>query len=179
MFSISGVCVCIANHLPRYCTHSLATMNEVFRSAADQTRQRLPQLPANQQACRLYRHALKTLSSWAIDREIFLDEATKLRARFDESRGCSAAQASRLLKEGQAELFGNTHPDPYCVPWMPGGSLFMRNPPPPLEVCFPDGNYTADAPKVLFNPDMSICKEETGKSAVHTVLVDFTKKNMS
>ena len=23
----------------------------------------------------------------------------------------------------------------------------MRNPPPPLEVCFPDGNYPEDAPK--------------------------------
>ena len=68
--------------------------------------------------------------------------------------------------------------DRYCIPYMPGGSLFMRNPPPPLEVCFPDGNYPADAPKVTFNPDMTICKEETGKSAVHTVLVDFTKKNM-
>ena len=153
-------------------------MNEVFRSAADQTRQRLPQMSTNVQACRLYRKALKTLSSWAIDREIFLDEATKLRARFDESRGCSPAQATHLLKEGQNELFGNTHPDPYCIPYMPGGSLFMRNPPPPLEVCFPDGNYPSDAPKVTFNPDMTICKEETGKSAVHTVLVDFTKKNM-
>ena len=81
-------------------------MNEVFRSAADQTRQRLPQLSANQEACRLYRHALKTLSSWAIDREIFLDEATKLRARFDESRGCSAAQAGNATDAAGAGTAG-------------------------------------------------------------------------
>mmetsp|Transcript_57433 Transcript_57433/g.171327 ORF Transcript_57433/g.171327 Transcript_57433/m.171327 type:complete len:153 (-) Transcript_57433:1507-1965(-) len=130
------------------------------------------------QVARLYRKALKTLSSWAIDREVFCDEATKLRAKFDDNRGCSSANAARLLKEGNAEVFKYTHPDPYCVPFMPGGSLFMRNPPLPMEVCFPDGNYPADAPKVLLNPDMSVCKEETGKNAVGTVLVDFTKKNM-
>ena len=54
----------------------------------------------------------------------------------------------------------------------------MRNPPLPLEICFPDGNYPADAPKVTLNPDMSICRPETGKSAVGGVLVDFGKKNM-
>jgi len=54
----------------------------------------------------------------------------------------------------------------------------MRNPPPPLEVCFPDGNYPEDAPTVLFNPDMTVSKEETGKNFNGTVLVDFTKKNM-
>lgn len=127
---------------------------------------------------RLYRKSLKLLASWTVDREIFLDEAEKLRARFDAGKDANEAKAIRLLKEARQELFENSHPDPYCVPFMPGGSLFMRNPPLPLEVCFPDGNYPADAPKVLFNPDMSICKEETGKNFNGTVLVDFTKKNM-
>ncbi len=126
----------------------------------------------------MYRKSLKLLSSWVIDREIFLDEADILRARFDDGKTASEAKTIRLLKEARAEIQKNTHPDPYCVPFMPGGSLFMRNPPPPLEVCFPDGNYPADAPKVLFNPDMSVCKEDTGKNANGTVLVDFTKKNM-
>ena len=83
-----------------------------------------------------------------------------------------------ILQEGKAELFEFTHPDPYCVPFMPGGSLFMRNPPPPLSICFPDGDIPADAPKHTLNPDMSVCKEETGKLAVGSVLVDFGKKNM-
>lgn len=82
------------------------------------------------------------------------------------------------IKEGKAELFKYTHPDPYCVPFMPGGSLFMRNPPPPMSICFPDGNLPDDAPRYTLNPDMSICKAETGKSAVGNVLVDFGKKNM-
>jgi NADH dehydrogenase (ubiquinone) 1 beta subcomplex subunit 9 len=126
----------------------------------------------------LYRHSLKLLLSWAIDRDIFNEEATKLRARFDANRGVSHSAASRILEEGEDEAFYYTHPDPYVVPYMPGGTLFMRNPPPPLEVCFPDGNYPDDAPKVLFNPDMTVCKPETGKSAVGNVLIDFTKKKM-
>mmetsp|Transcript_19346 Transcript_19346/g.22410 ORF Transcript_19346/g.22410 Transcript_19346/m.22410 type:complete len:155 (+) Transcript_19346:138-602(+) len=153
-------------------------MNEVFLTAANQFRQKLPQLTQNQEAALLYRNSLKVLSSWAVDREIFLTESEKLRARFDSERGCSSAKAARLLKDGKAELFANTHPDPYCVPYMPGGSLFMRNPPLPIEICFPDGNIPADAPKIEFNPDMTVSKKETGKSAVGTVLVDFTKKNM-
>lgn len=50
------------------------------------------------QVARLYRHALKTLDSWAIDRNIFNEEATKIRAQFDANRGVSAAAASRLLQ---------------------------------------------------------------------------------
>jgi hypothetical protein len=29
--------------------------------------------------------------------------------------------------------------DKYIPAYMPGGSLFMRNPPLPLSVCYPDG----------------------------------------
>ena len=50
------------------------------------------------QVARLYRNGLKALSSWAIDREIFNDEATKLRARFDSERGCNPGKALRLLR---------------------------------------------------------------------------------
>lgn len=50
------------------------------------------------QTARLYRKALKTLSSWVIDRNIFIDEATALRSRFDENRGCDTAKAVRLLR---------------------------------------------------------------------------------
>ena len=65
----------------------------------------------------------------------------------------------------------------YVIPFMPGGSKFMRNPPPPMSVCFPDGNLPADAPRYTVNPDMSIAKPETGKNAVGSVLVDFYKKS--
>jgi len=153
-------------------------MNEVFTAAANEFRQKIPALSRKHEVQRLYRKSLKVLGSWCIDRTVFLDEADNLRARFDDGKHVSEAAAQRMLKEAYHELHANTHPDPYCIPYMPGGSLFMRNPPIPLEVCFPDGNYPADAPKVLFNADMTVAKQETGKNAVGTVLVDFTKKNM-
>lgn len=68
--------------------------------------------------------------------EIFLREATALRARFDASARAPAAAAARLLREGEAEALAATHPDPYTVCYMPGGSKFMRNPPLPLEAVF-------------------------------------------
>lgn len=40
----------------------------------------------------------------------------------------------RLIREGQERLEKYTHPDRYITPYMPGGTLFMRNPPLPLEV---------------------------------------------
>merc|ERR1719264_2512026 len=126
-------------------------MNQAFREAAAQARQKPVTLPHNQEVARLYRKSLKMLSSWVIDRGIFCDKAAELRARFDAERGCDRAKGVRLLREARAELHEFTHPDPYCVPYMPGGSLFMRNPPPPLDVCFPDGDYPADAPRHTMN----------------------------
>ena len=38
-------------------------------------------LTHQQRVTRLYRHSLKALQSWAIDRSIINDEATKIRAR--------------------------------------------------------------------------------------------------
>lgn len=46
----------------------------------------------------LYRHSLKSLASWAVDRDVFNDSATQIRARFDENRSVNPAAASRLLK---------------------------------------------------------------------------------
>mmetsp|Transcript_29337 Transcript_29337/g.42569 ORF Transcript_29337/g.42569 Transcript_29337/m.42569 type:complete len:95 (-) Transcript_29337:14-298(-) len=73
-------------------------MNAAFLASANETRQKLPKLTHNQEVARLYRHALKTLSSWAIDRDIFNEEADAMRARFDAAKGCSPAMATRLLK---------------------------------------------------------------------------------
>ena len=68
------------------------------------------------QVARLYRKSLKTLSSWVIDRDIFLEEATKLRNRFDEERGCSNAKAVRLLKvRGESLRFFFTSLQDVCM----------------------------------------------------------------
>lgn len=151
---------------------------EPFRIATLEYRQKPVHLTNNQQAARLYRHSLKTLCAWAIDRDIFCDEAEILRARFDANRGLPPAQAIAMIEKGEDELFKYTHPDPYVRPYMPGGSGFMRSSPLPKEICFPDGDAPADFPDYFFNPDMTISKPETGKSAVGSVLIDWPTKKM-
>jgi NADH dehydrogenase (ubiquinone) 1 beta subcomplex subunit 9 len=50
-----------------------------------------------------------------------------------------SARIPRLIREAEERLAAQTHPDPYIKPFMPGGSLFMRNPAIPLEALYPDG----------------------------------------
>lgn len=93
---------------------------------------------------RAYRRSLRLLQAWAIDRELFNTEATKVRARFDEHKGATAAAAARLVREAEEELTRWAHPDPYVVPYMPGGSRFMRNPAIPIKALYPDGKVPAE-----------------------------------
>ncbi len=80
-----------------------------------------------------------------------------MRAEFDENKNLPAgkhserlvkvfakafldsAKVKRLLREAHERLARQAHPDPYIAPFMPGGSLFMRNPALPLEAIYPDG----------------------------------------
>ena len=36
---------------------------------------------------------------------------------------------ARLVAAGEAALASRSHPDPYRVPYRPGGTLYARNPP--------------------------------------------------
>ena len=78
----------------------------------------------------LYRTSLKQLLSWVVSREVFYEEASKIRSEFEQNKAVSdTAENERLLKEGEAKLKAYEHPDPYIVPYRPGGSMFARNPP--------------------------------------------------
>jgi hypothetical protein len=44
------------------------------------------------------------------------------------------SKVKRLIREAKEKMHYHAHPDKYVVPFMPGGTLFMRNPAPPLEV---------------------------------------------
>ncbi|KAK1943632.1 NADH dehydrogenase [ubiquinone] 1 beta subcomplex subunit 9 [Phytophthora citrophthora] len=44
------------------------------------------QLSHKQKVQRLYKQSLKTLDSWVIDRRLWNEEATKIRAEFDANR---------------------------------------------------------------------------------------------
>ncbi|GMP37730.1 hypothetical protein CsSME_00009296 [Camellia sinensis var. sinensis] len=47
----------------------------------------------------------------------------------------------RLIADGEATNNNWRLPDPYIVPWAPGGSKFTRNPPPPrgIEIVYDYG----------------------------------------
>jgi len=61
-------------------------------------------------------------------------QARELRAEFEASRHLDGVQGARVLERGEAQLEAQRHPDPYTVPYRPGGSLYARNPPVPEAV---------------------------------------------
>lgn len=83
----------------------------------------------------MYRRSLKNLLSWAIHRDLFYEEADKLRDSFETNKNeADVDRIDRLLAAGEAKLLQNIHPDPYTVPWYVGGSKWERNPPVPPEI---------------------------------------------
>ena len=111
------------------------TMDRVFTEVAA-TFKTVVSLTHQQRVTRLYRRSLRELNSWVIDRELFCEEAEKIRAQFNENRALDphSGLSQRLIREAESKVFSFTHPDPYVKPYMPGGSKFMRNPPIPLKV---------------------------------------------
>ena len=106
---------------------------------------------------------------------IFLREATTLRARFDAAAAIPAAAAARLLREGEAEAAAATHPDPYTVCYMPGGSKFMRNPPLPLEAVF--ASTPGGVPPEYHIAEQTVLAVQVPHSAQPTgALIDCYKK---
>eukprot|EP00937_MAST-01D_sp_MAST-1D-sp2_P001345 g1345.t1 len=151
-------------------------MDKAFQHAAQVFRQQAPNLTHTQAVQRLYRKGLKTLGSWAVDRQVFLEEAAKMRDEFEANRNVDPASmhAARLLEAAEDRLFDYSHPDRYCTPWMPGGSKFMRNPPVPLSVAFPDG-VPPEKDVGTINVDMTPVRPGEEK---RSLLVDFGKKNV-
>ena len=154
-------------------------MDTSFRLAAAQYKQVLPALSHGARVVRLYRRALKTQYSWAVDRQVFIGEAEKLRAAFDKHAALepTSAKAMALLKAGEAKLVDYTPPDKYICAYMPGGSLYMRNPPLPLHVCH-DGHVPEGATEGVRNPDMTLVVEGE-KGTTGAVLIDQHSKSMS
>ena len=80
------------------------------------------------------------------------------------------------MREAEEKLVERSHSDMYTVPYMPGGSKFMRNAPLPLEAIFPDGippeyNFVSKDVNGIQVP-MSAQPE-----GMKTVLVDFMTKS--
>ncbi|KAH7574968.1 hypothetical protein JRO89_XS02G0027600 [Xanthoceras sorbifolium] len=64
-------------------------------------------------------------------RFVFL-QADELREKFDANKHVADLDTiDRLIDNAEATYNKWRHPDPYIVPWAPGGSKFCRNPTPP------------------------------------------------
>jgi NADH dehydrogenase (ubiquinone) 1 beta subcomplex subunit 9 len=115
-------------------------MDKSFQAVAN-TYKVAVKLSHQQEVMRLYRHALRNIVSWAESRDVLNATATKIRAEFDANKHwpVDSVQTRTLLKDAHQRLAEQTHPDPVIQSYMPGGTLFMRNPAPPLEALFPDG----------------------------------------
>eukprot|EP00898_Chlorokybus_atmophyticus_P006839 jgi/Chlat1/7156/Chrsp57S06824 len=82
----------------------------------------------------LYRRALKLVTDWGVERDVFYVEHANVRRQFEANRNVSYAEALRLLEEGETRARELHHPDRYIVPVFPGGSKYKRNLPVPPEI---------------------------------------------
>mmetsp|Transcript_19520 Transcript_19520/g.58993 ORF Transcript_19520/g.58993 Transcript_19520/m.58993 type:complete len:107 (-) Transcript_19520:1547-1867(-) len=86
-------------------------------------------------AIHLYRHTLKNVISWCVRRDIFWEEAERIRGLFEKNAHVKESQViDGLLRKGEAELYKHIHPDPIIVPYFYGGTMYQRNPPFPKEM---------------------------------------------
>ena len=117
---------------------------------------------------------LRHLTSWVESRDLWNDEATKIRTEFNKNMNVDSATAARLMREGREALATQAHPDNYIHAAMPGGSLFMRNPAIPLEAMYPDGVPEGKSRRRL-NVDMSNVPDD--QEYADDVLVDSSSKS--
>jgi len=160
--------------------NSIKKMNSAFKAIHAASVNKAAALTHKQEVTRLYRNSLKLLFSWAVSRDVFIDEATKLRARFDANKGINRDAARSVIVDAKKEFDAYYHPDRYVVAYMPGGSKFMRNPPPPLEAVYPDGNYPEGATTGTNTPVWPDSIPITFRPVedVTGYVVDYSKKNM-
>ncbi|KAK7283530.1 hypothetical protein RIF29_13103 [Crotalaria pallida] len=95
----------------------------------------------------LYRRALKDTLNWAVHRHLFYDDASNLRDRFEQNKHVEDLDTiDRMIADAEASYNKWRHPDPYIVPWAPGGSKFTRNPVPPqgIEIVYDFGRENND-----------------------------------
>ena len=133
------------------------------------------ELTHQQQVLRLYRKSLRTVSSWCEDRDVFNYETTEIRKEFNENKNIpvGSAKLTRIMREAKDRLEAQTHPDPYIQAYMPGGSLFMRNPAFPNEALYPDG-VPSFISKRRINIDMSNIPDS--QEYANKVFVDSANK---
>ena len=77
------------------------------------------------------------------------------------------------MREARERLEAFRHPDAYIQAYMPGGTLFMRNPSFPVEALYPDG-VPAHVSRRRINIDMSNVPDD--QEHADKVFVDSANK---
>ncbi|CAM9334920.1 unnamed protein product [Ascophyllum nodosum] len=104
--------------------------------------------------------------------------------QFDEGSRCEpgGARATALVRDAQKKMDKYVHVDRYIRPYMPSGSSFMRNPPPPLEACYPLGipdSVLEEFKSIPKEVEVDMSKPEDGRmSRAGQVLVDLATKRV-
>eukprot|EP01115_Flamella_aegyptia_P001841 TRINITY_DN130658_c0_g1_i1.p1 TRINITY_DN130658_c0_g1~~TRINITY_DN130658_c0_g1_i1.p1 ORF type:complete len:124 (-),score=26.13 TRINITY_DN130658_c0_g1_i1:26-397(-) len=99
----------------------------------------------------LYRRSLKLTHQWAVNRDLFLEEAWKVREQFrSHMNETDPKRIEYLIQKAEAKLYELRHPDPYIRPESPGGSKWQRNTPPPLRLCDPHAQHYFPSETNLF-----------------------------
>lgn len=151
-------------------------MRPVWKELQEFAKMPKEELTHQQRVTRLYRNALRAHFNWAVQRPIFIEKAEALRAEFEANRKYTpeSPEARYAVLQGERKLAEFSHPEPYVMCWMPGGSKFMRNSPPPP---FPHEKRDLTGINTPVWPDMvPITFRPLG--TIDSLIVDFTKKNM-
>lgn len=71
-------------------------------------------LTHSQRVTRLYRRSMKHLLSWCVERDVWRQEALKLRAEFDAYKHeTDRSKIAQLVEDGEERFRRQAHPDPY------------------------------------------------------------------
>ncbi|KAH8830260.1 hypothetical protein DL96DRAFT_1553784 [Flagelloscypha sp. PMI_526] len=82
----------------------------------------------------LYKRLLKNSLDWHINREIWREEATQIRAHFEANKRLQNPREIALFLHTTEAMYAEMrHPDPVIPPGAPGGTKWERNIPPPTE----------------------------------------------
>merc|ERR1712137_831336 len=83
--------------------------------------------------CRVYRAILKEQMNWLVSRDAWNPAARAMRNAFRANMYLGEREAVPLVENAENHLAYWRHPIPYAQPYLPGGSTFQRNVPPPYD----------------------------------------------
>ncbi|WFC97131.1 hypothetical protein MBRA1_003797 [Malassezia brasiliensis] len=79
----------------------------------------------------LYRRFLRNSLDWHIRRDLWREDAQRIRAEFEHNRNVkNPRELATILQQAEQQLASRQHPDPYKPPTYVGGTKWERNLPP-------------------------------------------------